>query len=132
MMEKERIITIVGLIIIVACCISIFNNIKYGMAVSKDFGLNMKYYKALASCKPVKVYIAEEDSKKEVVGKAEYTCGVIENGKRCNFPMSEVPNISNVSIKLLKAAESGDISSAEEFDTNMVWLQDMYAKYCAK
>ena len=129
-MEKERIITIVGIIIIVGCCISIFNNIKYGVGVSKDFSLNMKYYQAMASCKPVKVHIKEEDVTKEIIGKAEYTCGVVENGKRCNFLMSEMPKLSSVSIKLLKAVESGDITTDNEFETDMVWIQDTYSKYC--
>jgi hypothetical protein len=131
-MEKERIITIVGIIIIIACCVSIFNNIKYEMSVSKDYNLNMKYFKSLAACKPVKVYIEDEDSTKEVVGKAQYTCGIIEDGKRCNFPMNIMPRLSNVSKKLMRAAERGDISTASQFDSDMVWIQDMYSKYCQK
>ena len=44
--------------------------------------------------------------------------------------MSITPRLSSTGIKLLEAAESGDISEAEAFDEDIVWLQDMYTKYC--
>lgn len=129
-MEKGRIYTIIGIIVVVVCSICIYNNIMYEMSISQDYRLNMRYYKALRTCHPVKIKIKDENSTKEILGKADFSCSVNEDGKKCNFPISILPKLSSTGIKFLEAAESGDISEAEAFDEDMVWLQDMYTKYC--
>ena len=129
-MDKDRMILIGGLIVIFICCISIFSNIKSALADSRDMNLNIKYYKALKNCIPTKVYIESEDATKEILGKGETTCNVIEDGKKCSFPMGVTFKLSEVGVKYAKIFREEGVSNDELFDPDMTWSQEAYGRYC--
>ena len=138
---KKFILLTFGVII---CCMVMLNTVKAEISSSQYAQLHTKYLNALSSCTPTKVHIpgdcheigftgqkvCDDGYVREVIGKEGSACEVIDNGKKCLFPLSITPRLSNVGKNIAKSIESGELNISSS-DHNIIWSEQIYNKYCS-
>ncbi|MBE7702419.1 MAG: hypothetical protein E7Z89_00050 [Cyanobacteria bacterium SIG28] len=138
---KKVFIVIVALIF----SLTLFSVVKAEMTSSQFVQLHNKFLNSLNTCTPVKVYIPGEDCyeigftgqkvcdngyTREVIGKEGNTCKVIDNNRKCYFPLSITSKLSNGGKKITNSIESGNIDISSS-DPSIIWAEQMYNKYCS-
>ncbi len=128
---------------VLICYFAILNIVKAEVSASQYAKLHTTYLNALGTCTPTKVHIPGDCQEigftgqkvcdngyiREVIGKEGTSCKVIDDGKKCYFPLSITRRLSNVGKNIAKSIESGELNISSS-DPNIIWSEQMYNKYC--